>query len=134
MAGVTLDQLPPALALNGGELVWLYQQGPTQVTPWIGVQCTSSQLAAFINTTLKTPSAGFVSMRQLTAALAAQAVLVTLLNALPGDVTNAYNICWNRGYIITPSDPFITGFLQPTLSYSGANVTTLFALAATFPV
>jgi hypothetical protein len=134
MAGVTLDQLPPALALNGGELVWLYQQGPTIATPWIGVQCTASQLAAFANALYKLPSAGFVSMRQLVAALNAQGNLVTVFEALPSDITNQYNIGWNHAYIITQADPLVTGFIQPTLGYSGAQIATLFALAATFPV
>jgi hypothetical protein len=46
MAGVTLDQLPQALGLNGNELFWIYQQG-NNVTPWIGLSCTTAQIAKF---------------------------------------------------------------------------------------
>lgn len=134
MAATTLDQLPPALALNGGELVWLYQQGPTLATPWIGVRCTTAQVAAFTKAALSLPGSGYVSMRQLIAALASQGNLVSVVGALTSDITNPYNIAYNHAYIVSQSDPFITGFLQPTLSLSGAQVATLFALALTFPV
>lgn len=134
MAAVTLDQLPPALDLNGGELLWAYQQGPTQATPWIGVRTTASQIAAFVNDTLNLPAAGYVSMRQLIAALANQGNLNAVFDALPSDITNSYNIAWNHAYIMSRADPFSTGFLQPTLGYTTLQMQTLFALAATFPV
>ena len=134
MAATTLDQLPVALALNGGELVWLYQQGPTEATPWIGVRGTTAQIAALITTTLKLPNAGYVSMRQLVAALASENLLLGVTQALPGDETNAFNIAWTHAYLMSAGDPFVVGFLQPTLGYTGAQITTLFAYAATFPV
>ena len=134
MAGEAFYNLPPALALNGGELLVAYQQGPNQATPWIGVQFTASQFSAFISEALQKPSACYVSMRQLASALASRSVLVELVQALSSDITNTYNIAWTHGYIITAADPFISGFLQPTLGYSGSDVATLFALAATFPV
>jgi|SRR6185437_3207801 len=134
MAGTTLDELPVALALNGGELVWLYQQGPTEATPWIGVRSTTSQIATFINYTLNLPSSGYISMRQLVAALADQGVLVSVTEALTSDITNSYNIAWTHGYITSLSDPFITGFLQPTLGYSTPQMQNLFNLARNFPV
>ena len=143
MAGITYDKTPAALALNGGELIYAYQQvtntglygqGPTGVTPYTGVTTTPSQIAAFLNAVYKTPSAGFVSMRQLLAALAYQASLVAVFDALPSDITNPYNIAYNHAYIVTQADPFITGFVQPTLGLSNTQLAALFALAATFPV
>lgn len=143
MAGITYDQTPAALALNGGELIYAYQQnsntglygqGPTGPTPWTGVTLTPAQIAAFVAAAYKLPSSGYVSMRQLLAALAYQASLVTVFEALPSDITNPYNIAYNHAYIITQSDPFVTGFLQPTLGLTGPQLAALFALATTFPV
>ena len=134
MAGVTLDQLPPALGLTGGELVWLYQQGPDQVTPWIGVRATVAQLAAYIINNQGLAGTGYASIRQLAAALASQENLVTMLDALTSDVTNQYNIAWSHASTISTTDPFVTGFLQPTLGLNNAQVLALFTLANTFPV
>lgn len=130
MAGTTLDQLPAAISLNGSELVWLYQPGPNETTPWIGVRCTTFQIADLINGS----NSQSVSMRQLFAAMAQDNVLVTAFEALPADITNSYNIAWNRAYRMSLSDPFVTGFLQPTLGYSASQIAALFLLAATFPV
>lgn len=130
MAGVTLDQLPPALYLGGAELIWLYQPGPTEATPWIGVSCTVADLISYIN------SGGFSTqptMRQLLAAMASQGVFLTAFQALPADVTDPNNIAWNHAFRMTLSDPFITGFLEPTLGYSQAQMQALFTLALTFP-
>ena len=130
MAAVTLDQLPPALYLSGAELVWLYQVGPTEATPWIGVNCTVGDLAAYI------VSGGFSSqptMRQLLAAMAGENVLVSAAEALPSDITNEYNIAWNHAFRMSLSDPFITGFLEPTLGYSQDQMQALFTLALTYP-
>ena len=132
MAGTTLDKIPPALGLNGSELFWAYQPGPTPVTPWIGVSVTPGQLTQYLK---YGPSVPYVAttMCQLLAALSTQGVLVTLFDALPSDITNPYNIAYNHANYITIGDPFITGFLQPTLGYSQADVYNLFNLAAAVP-
>ena len=132
MAGQTLDQLPPALALNGSELLWIYQQGPSPATPWIGLRCTSAQLASLFSG----PSGiiGAISMRQLFAAMAFDGVMVTAFNALSADITNSNNIAWYHAYAMTISDPFITGFIQPTIGYTTLQMELLFVLARTFPV
>ena len=204
MAGTTLDKIPPALGLNGTELMWAYQPGPTSVTPWIGVSVTPALLAQYLrygpsapyvattmrqgqlvnlfdalpsdvtnsyniaynhasNITINDPfitgflqptlgytqadvnnlfntaaavpiyATGTPTMRQLIAAMGSQAVLVSVQNAVPADITNAYNIAWTHAVYMPLTDPFVTGFLQPTLGYSGAQMTTLYALALTFP-
>ena len=130
MAAVTLDQLPPAIFLSGNELIWLYQVGPTDATPWIGVNCTVGDLAGYIQ------NGGFSSqptMRQLLAAMASQNTLVGVAQAVPSDITNSYNIAWNHAFRMSLSDPFITGFLEPTLGYSQSQMQALFTLALTFP-
>ena len=130
MAGTTLTSIPPALALNGNELVWIYQQTGNPANPWVGLSTTTGQIAGLV----LAGSLGSVSMRQLFAAMAAQGVMVTAIEALSGDVTNAYNIAWNHAYRMTFSDTFITGFLQPAIGYSTAQMQALFALATTYPV
>lgn len=132
MAGVTLDKIPPALALNGSELLWLYQSGGNQITPWIGIQCTLDQLQNFVLYGPQTPYV-YTTMRQLLGALQTQGMLYTAFSALPSDVTNTFNIAWNHATNITIQDPFIVGFLQPTLGYSQAQLQTLFALANAIP-
>lgn len=128
MAGTTLDAIPPAISLNGNELVWLYQHG-NDVTPWIGVSCTVGLLASFfagINSV--TPS-----MRQLFAAMANQGVMVTAFEQLPADITDPDNIAWNHAFRMSLTDTFTTGFLQPAIGYSDLQMIELFALALTFP-
>lgn len=129
MAGVTLNEIPVAVALNGNELLWAYQQG-NNVTPWVGVSVTSGQLASLISGIGTTTP----SMRQLFAAMANQGVMYSTFIQLPGDMTNSYNIAWNHAYRMAITDPFVTGFLQPALGYSSAQMAALFALALTFPV
>jgi len=132
MSGVTLDQLPPAIALTGAELVWVYQAGPNPlVTPWIGYRCTTSQIANLLTTA--SGGSSTCSMRQLFAAMASQSVMVTAFEQLPADITNTYSIAWNSAYRMSIADPFITGFLQSALGYTGAQMAALFALALTFP-
>ena len=130
MAGTTLDQLTPAISLNGSELVWIYQQGPNESTPWIGLRCTTFQIADLINGS----NAQSCSMRQLLAAMANNGVLVTAYEALPADLNNSYNIAWNHAYRMAITDPFITGFLEPAIGYNATQMAALFALAQTFPV
>lgn len=132
MAGTTLDQLPPALALSGAELVWLYQPGPNPlVTPWIGVRCTTSQIANLLSTS---SGSGVCSMRQLLAAMAAAGVLVTAFEAVPADITDSNNIAWNHAYRMTISDPFITGFLQAAIGYTSVQMAALFVAALAYPI
>ena len=130
MAGTTLTSLPPALALNGNELVWIYQQTGNPANPWVGLSTTTGQIAGLV----LAGSLGSVSMRQLFAAMAAQGVMVTAFEALPADITNTNSIAWNYAYRMTLSDTFITGFLQPAIGYSTAQMQALFALATTYPV
>ena len=132
MAGIAFYNLPPALSLNGGEILPAYQQGPNQATPWIGVQLTTSQIVSLVGMSLNLPTAGYVTMQQLFSALAARGVRFTVSESLPSDITNAYNIAWNHGYIVTASDPFATGFLQPTLNYTTVQMQDLFVFASTF--
>lgn len=130
MAGVTLDKLPPALGLNGQELFWIYQQGPTEATPWIGLRLSLWQLSQWV----ANPQVMFgCTMRQLAAALASQSLLVPVLESLPGDVNDQYNIAWAHATTMTISDPFSAGFLQPTLGYSYSEMQALYADALTFP-
>ena len=131
MAGVTLDKLPPATGFVGNELLWIYQQGPTQITPWIGLRCTLSQVAAYISN----PGGGTYActMRQLVAELASQNLLNTVLLALPSDPNNSYNIAWFHGRNMGITDPFSTGFLQPTLGYSTNQMQNLYTFALAFP-
>lgn len=124
-AGTTLDTIPPALGLNGGELFWIYQQGPTEATPWIGLSCTAAQIAQFA-AGLAQPA---TTMRQLLSALSIQGVLIEVFDALPSDLTNTYNICWYHGATVSLGDVFVTGFLQPTLGYTNAQMQALFVLA-----
>lgn len=129
MAGVALNELPPALALNGNELLWAYQQGPI-TTPWIGVTITPQMIAGLSTATgVTTPS-----WRQLLAAMASQGVLYGVAEAVPSDITNSYNIAWNHAYTMPISDPFVSGFLQPTLGYTNAQMTALYAFALAFPM
>jgi hypothetical protein len=129
MAGTTLDALPPAIALSGQELVWLYQPG-TLTTPWVGVRCTTGQIANL----LAGGGAASCSMRQLFAAMAAAGVLVTADQAVPGDITSSTNIAWNHAYRMTINDPFITGFLEGAIGYSPAQMASLFTAALAYPV
>lgn len=130
--GTTLDVLPQAIALSGQELVWLYQPGPNPlVTPWIGVRCTTGQLATIGG---GGPGAATCSMRQLFAAMASQGVLVIADQQVPGDITDPNNIAWNHAYRMTITDAFITGFLEPAIGYSPAQMAALFVLAQTFPL
>ena len=130
MAVTTLELLPPALALNGSELVMVDQRAGL-ATPWVTYSCTTSQIANLLNTTA---GAGVCSMRQLVAALASQGALASVIAALPSSSSNAYNIAWAFAYRMSIADPFTTGFLQPTLGYSNTQMTALFVLALTFPV
>lgn len=123
-AGTTLDTIPPALALGGDELFWVYQPGPTEATPWIGLSCTLDQVVSFVLGRQTT-----TTMRQLVVALQGQGVLVEVAQAVPSDITNAINICWAHGNAISLGDIFVTGFLQPTLGYSNAQMVALFGLA-----
>lgn len=130
MAGVTLDQLPPTLDLIGTELFWIYQQGPTEATPWIGMRCTLQQLSTWFAN-----PAGVLgcTMRQLAATLAANDLLVGVLEALTSDVTNQYNIAWTHATVMNATDPFSTGFLQPTLGYTTAQMQELYISGLAFP-
>ena len=127
VVGTTLNNLPPVLALNGSELFFLYQYDPA-ISTWITYSCTAEQLfnGGF-------DGASVCSMRQLFAAMADQDVMLTAFDQLPADITNTYNIAWTHGYRMTITDPFITGFLQPAIGYSDAQMVALFALALTFP-
>jgi hypothetical protein len=77
-------------------------------------------------------------MRQLKQALASQTdagvnALLLVNENVPADITTFNYITWNTAYRISIADPFVVNFLQPTLGYSGAQMTALFLLADTFP-
>jgi hypothetical protein len=86
--------------------------------------------AAFLQ--LGFTASGFVTMKQLRKALQNQGTLVQISSQIPGDVTNDVNICWNGGNTTTPGDP-LYNFIQTTLGYTPAQMTTLMTLAGTFP-
>jgi len=129
--GTTLNDLPPVLGLNGTELFFLYQYDPL-LGVWVTYSCTADQIANLSSGS--GGGSGVCSMRQLFAAMADEDVLVTAFDQLPSDITNSYNIAWNHAYRMTITDTFITGFLQPAIGYSSAQMAALFVLAATFPV
>lgn len=130
MGVTTLNDLPPVPALNGGELCFIYQfWTPTQ--EWITYSCTTAQIAGLFE------GGGGVatcSMRQLFAAMASEDLMITAFEQLPADITDTYNIAWNYAFRMTLADPFITGFLQPALSFTSGQMAALFVLALTFPV
>lgn len=130
MAGVPLDQLPPTVSLNGNELFFIYQQGPTQATPWIGQRVSLSQLSTWFSN----PYVSFgCTMRQLAAALSSQGNLTTVVNAIPPDVNNPSNIAWVHGTMMSASDSFSTDFLQPVLGYTNDQMNALYELGLSFP-
>jgi hypothetical protein len=132
MAVETISQLPQIFALGGNELFIISQpQTPPTAVPWVSYAVSISTIKSFIQGTGAV--VGTCTMRQLKAALAAQSVMVQVYDALPSDITNQYNIAWASGATMTLTDPFTTGFLQPTLGYSAGQMTALFALALTFP-
>lgn len=131
MAVEKFSQMPRAIALNGGELICVSQQGnpfsqqlPT-VTPWITKVVTVDLLAEYI----ARPSVTFVRMDQLFMALRAVNLYSIAFNQLPSDVANQFNIAWFHALEITPSDPFVTGFLQPAIDYSDDQIEVLFSIA-----
>lgn len=129
-AVTTFDQAPILTGIIGSELMYAYQPLGTIPATYLGGTLTPNQLKAFVQGT----SAGTVaSMRQLKAALVSQSVMLTVLVAVPADPTNSTNIAWFSAYEMTPTDVFVTGFLQPTLGYSNAQIAALFSLALTFP-
>lgn len=130
MAVTTLNDLPPALALTGAELCFIYQYD-LLLEEWITYSCTTSQIALL---TSSEGGAGICSMRQLLAAMASLDIFYGAYEQLPADVTNTYNIAWNHAFRMTIADPFITGFLQPALGYDTIQMTALFVLALTFPM
>ena len=132
MATTTIDALPQAVMIADQDLLVLnqYQANGTYVT----LKMTTTQLASFILNIIGiiTPQPGFVSLRQFRTALAEQSELVTVDQAVSADITNAVNIQWNSGSLVVPDDD-LASFVQTTLSYSDAQMTALFALAATMP-
>ena len=131
------SQMPIATAINGTEILCASLPQPFSIPPFLTETLTVAQLAAYIALLINgghIVPIGYVSMRQLKAALAFQNELVPLFDNLPGDMNNEYNITWWSGSIINATDIFITGFLQPTLGYSNAQVVTLLALAQTYPL
>jgi hypothetical protein len=127
MATETISQLPLVTGLAGNEL-FIISVPSTAPVPWTTARCTTDQILAF---TLGIGA--FVTMRQLLAALVSQGVFASVFQQLPSSLSNQYNIAWWHGSIMTPLDPFVTGFLQPTLGYTSGQIATLFALALTFP-
>lgn len=130
MAVITFSQLPPATGLTGAEIFAVSQLLgiPVQETS-VGV--TLNQIKAFLG---GGSTSTVVSMRQLFAAMVVQGVYLIAQAAVPADPTNATNIAWNSAYIMTIADPFVVGFLEPTLSFSGTQMAALFALAMTQPL
>ena len=78
---------------------------------------------------LATGGASSVTISQLAQALNAQGVLRSL--NLPDDVTAPVRVQWDKGLFVKTTDVLGT-YVQSALSYSTAQMTTLFALAATF--
>lgn len=131
IAPTPYDQAPILSGIIGTELLYAYQPLGTIPSTYRGGTITPLQLKSFVQ---GTSSGTIASMRQLKAALVSQTVMLTVLVAVPADPTNATNIAWFSAYEMTPTDTFVTGFLQPTLGYSNAQITALFTLALSFPV
>lgn len=125
----SLSQQPLAIGLDGTELVLISQAGNVAV-PWVTKATTVAAIGGYINGVFGTA----VSMRQLLAAMAQTGVYFTAFRKLPADQSNSYNIAWNHAYRMPITDPFITGFLQPALSYSDAQMVALYTLALTLPI
>lgn len=126
------SQMPIAVALNGTEKICLSLPQDAPLPPFLTETCTVDQLAQFIGGSIV--PVGSISMRQIFAALADLGVMYSpLFIALPASIADSYNIAWYHASIMTQTDPFITGFVAPTLGYGPVQIAALFALAATFP-
>lgn len=76
--------------------------------------------------------AAAVTGRQMRNALNAASVLLTVINGIPADPTDAINIDWQTGAVVLPGDA-LANAIQSILSYTDAQMTALFASAATYP-
>ena len=130
MAVEKYSQMAPAIALAGNEIVCISVPQTFGPVPYVTMTTTVAQIANIYNgfTTVT------VSTRQLLAAMASDGVLYTAFDTLPPDPANSYNIAWWHSFRLAINDPFVTGFIQPAIGYTTAQMQALFALAATFPV
>lgn len=132
MAITTYTELPTTLVLNGNEILAGYVPNGLQppLNPYTTQQFTTQQVA---NLAMAGANANTVTMRQLLAALANQNLLYVAFQALPSDPANSYNIAWWHATRMSLADPFITGYLEPTIGYNSTQMAALFILALTFP-
>lgn len=70
-------------------------------------------------------------MRQALVALGGNAIY-TVDSVIPADIANAVNMEWNSGQSIVQGDP-LSFVIQTQLGYNDAQMTALFASAATYP-
>lgn len=132
MSVTTFSQIAQTAGLSGRELVCISvpQYGPFgDVVAYTTAVTTTNDIANLY----APPSLAAPTMRQLFQALSANGQYLTAYEALPADPTDTYNIAWNRANVMPINDPFISGFLQPTLGLSDGQLLALYQLAATYP-
>lgn len=133
MAVIQIPNLPPAIALTGGEQYESVQAGTsvrvslTQMAFWI--QNLPAQIA---------PSGLFCTNRQWRSALAAIAspspnALVTVDDAIPADISNSINIQWNHGEWVVAGDGVYV-YTQSVLGYSSGQIAVVMADALSYPL
>jgi hypothetical protein len=133
MAVVQIPNLPPAIALTGGEQLEAVQAG-------VSVRITTTQIAFFAQNLPANvaPSGLFCTNRQWRSALAAVAspspnALVEVDNNVPADISNAINIQWNHGEWVVSGDALYT-FTQTVLGYSASQIAVIMADALVYPL
>lgn len=133
MAVVQIPNLPPAIALTGGEQLEAVQAG-------VSVRISTTQIAFFTqNLPANVAPAGlFCTNRQWRSALAAVLspapnALVEVDNNVPADISNAINIQWNHGEWVVSGDALYT-FTQTVLGYTGPQIAVIMADALGYPL
>lgn len=133
MAVVQIPNLPPAIALTGGEQLESVQGG-------VSVRISTSQIAFFSQNLPANiaPSGLFCTNRQWRSALAAipspsPNALIEVDNNVPADISNAINIQWNHGEWVVSGDALYV-FTQTTLGYSSSQIAVVMADALGYPL
>lgn len=123
MASVQIPSLPQAIALNGSEPIEAVQAGQS-------VRINPQLLAAYAATIYPGANSSATGW-QLQMALVNQGQYYNVQSAIPADPTNFLTIEWATGAPIAINSRLYI-FIQSTLGYSTAQMTTLIALAQTF--
>lgn len=125
MPNVTIPSLPPAISLNGTELLEIVQNGTS-------MKCTVAQIV-FLALSYSNSANTVCSNRQMRSALAAIGQEVTIDNVIPADINDARTIQWRNGNIVVLNDA-LSNLIQTTLGYTAVQMAALFASALTFPL